>query len=253
MDYPSISVVIPSCHRPEFLAEAIAHVCKQTLKPNEIIVVFDQDEREPLAGLVDIPLITTVTGGGAGASMSRNIGAGIADSTWLAFLDDDDWWLPDYLETVHAAALMQQANMVCASFLASIDGKLQVEKSAPVDLANADFFTSNPGLRGSNCFIKKSLFESIGGFEHNFLAFNDVDFGIRLAAAHSLAYVCVSKRLVVIRKHSGPRISGRDSTVIAAAIQQFYERYQQKMSNNQKIGFRNRIKHYWNTEVKNDL
>lgn len=252
MNNDSISVVIPSRRRPEFLTEALTYVGKQSRKPDEIIVVFDQEAPDRILSPHAIPLRIKVTGGGFGASASRNFGAKMATSVWLAFLDDDDWWLPSYLETVLTAANSRHANIVCTSFLASIDRQLEPEKLAPINLADADFFSSNPGLRGSNLFIKKEIFNAVGGFDEKLLAFNDVDFGIRLAQLDRLNYIGIEQRLVVIRKHSGLRISGSGSAVIADAIKLFYRRYKQDMSPEQKTAFLQRIKRYWNMELSHD-
>jgi glycosyltransferase involved in cell wall biosynthesis len=40
------------------------------------------------------------TGGGKGASFARNIGMGKSKSNWIAFLDDDDYWLPNHIESL---------------------------------------------------------------------------------------------------------------------------------------------------------
>ncbi|PVE14651.1 glycosyltransferase family A protein [Arthrobacter sp. Bz4] len=96
-----VSIVIPSTGR-ETLARAISGVRTQTISNQlEIIVVFDvpfsELHPEAVAAAEGADLVR-YTSGRMGASEARNIGVESASSPWIAFLDDDDFWLPRKLE-----------------------------------------------------------------------------------------------------------------------------------------------------------
>lgn len=97
----AISVVIPTRGRPDSLAKALASVVGQTMPPAEIVVVADGPEEDTVAMLRDsgiAGLRTIEIDVPGGASAARNAGVLAATGEWIAFLDDDDEWLPRKLE-----------------------------------------------------------------------------------------------------------------------------------------------------------
>lgn len=101
MILPSVSVVIPTRNRPHLVCRAVESVLTQTFSAIETIVVIDGPDEETVKVLQQIadPRLRTVTLpnslGGAGA---RNAGVDAARGMWIAFLDDDDEWLPEKIE-----------------------------------------------------------------------------------------------------------------------------------------------------------
>jgi glycosyltransferase involved in cell wall biosynthesis len=96
---PLITVVIPTCNRPELLQRAIASVIAQTLTALEIIVVINGSDTVTASVLNNIndPRLQWLQISESGASHARNAGVNCANSNWIAFLDDDDEWLPEKL------------------------------------------------------------------------------------------------------------------------------------------------------------
>lgn len=96
-----VTVVIPTIGRAS-LSVAIGSVLAQTTPPREIIVVFDGPPANAPEVSVEgnaAPCRVLATGGGAGAAGARNLGMSAARGAFVAFLDDDDTWLPHHLET----------------------------------------------------------------------------------------------------------------------------------------------------------
>lgn len=101
-DAPLFSVIIPTHERPAMLAEAVASVLGQTLVDWELIVVDDGSPTKPeLRADPRIRMLTNAESRGPAAS--RNRGIEVATGHFLAFLDDDDVWVPQRLERALAA------------------------------------------------------------------------------------------------------------------------------------------------------
>jgi glycosyltransferase involved in cell wall biosynthesis len=96
---PLISVVIPTFNRPDLLRRAIESALAQTLADIEVLVVIngpDNQTREGLKSIQDDRLqILQIPE--SGASLARMAGVNAANSDWIAFLDDDDSWMPEKL------------------------------------------------------------------------------------------------------------------------------------------------------------
>ncbi|MEY3895099.1 MAG: hypothetical protein RLZZ214_618 [Verrucomicrobiota bacterium] len=95
---PAISVVIPTFNRAKVVSAAIESVFAQSHPAAEIIVVDDgssDDTRQVLASYGD--RIRAISQENGGLSAARNTGIRAATSEWVAFLDDDDAYVPERL------------------------------------------------------------------------------------------------------------------------------------------------------------
>jgi hypothetical protein len=95
-----VSVIIPTVRRPVLVRRAVDSVRRQTHAGLEIIVIIDgPDEATRLAlGAIDEPRMRVLLNAVAeGPGPARNRAAAQARGEWVAFLDDDDEWLPDKL------------------------------------------------------------------------------------------------------------------------------------------------------------
>jgi glycosyltransferase involved in cell wall biosynthesis len=104
---PVISVVIPTIRRPDLVLRALASALGQSFREIEVIVVVDGIDHPTMAALdsvTDSRLVVVVNPDSRGAAAARNIGAERARGQWLAFLDDDDLWLPHKLQAQLAFA-----------------------------------------------------------------------------------------------------------------------------------------------------
>ena len=95
----SISVIIPTFNRILSVERAIISVNKQTLPPQEIIVI-DNGSTDGTSNYLKkkFPNLKIVYETKKGVSSARNRGIIEAKSFWIAFLDSDDEWLPKKLE-----------------------------------------------------------------------------------------------------------------------------------------------------------
>jgi glycosyltransferase involved in cell wall biosynthesis len=100
-DRPAVSVVIPTYRRPHLVPHAVRSALAQTAGDLEVIVVIDgrdDETRDALGAIADPRLSLLVPDRHLGNADARNAGVARAHGSWIAFLDDDDTWLPPKLE-----------------------------------------------------------------------------------------------------------------------------------------------------------
>ncbi len=110
-----VSVVIPTLRRSNLILRAVASVLNQTYKQIEIIVVVDGPDEatiDVLRTVNDPRLQVVVNPRSLTAAGARNVGAAHASGEWIAFLDDDDEWLPSKIEKQIAFASDHDAVLI---------------------------------------------------------------------------------------------------------------------------------------------
>src|SRR5262245_29216969 len=98
---PKVSVIIPTHNRAEFLRSAITSVLNQTFQDFEIIVVDDastDNTSEVVTYFGDKRIKYMRNNINKGDAGTRNVGVVNSNCTYIAFLDDDDEWLPNKLQ-----------------------------------------------------------------------------------------------------------------------------------------------------------
>jgi glycosyltransferase involved in cell wall biosynthesis len=129
---PAISVVIPCYNGARFLREALDSVLAQTHPAREVIVVDDGSTDDSAAVAASYgPPVRVIRQPNQGESVARNRGIDAAEGDWVAFLDADDWWLPEKLEE-QAKLMGPEVGAVCSGNSASYpDGREDLHFSRP--------------------------------------------------------------------------------------------------------------------------
>jgi glycosyltransferase involved in cell wall biosynthesis len=98
---PTVSIVIPTYNRADYLLEAIKSVFNQTFNDYEIIIVDDgstDNTRETLQPFIDNGQVQYIYQENSNKSAARNNGISKSSGKYIAFLDSDDIFLPLKLE-----------------------------------------------------------------------------------------------------------------------------------------------------------
>jgi len=183
---PRVSIIIPVYQGDRFLAEAIESVLNQTYTNYEIIVVDDgstDNSREVLLPYLD--KIRYVYQENQGVAAARNRGIKIARGEFIAFLDQDDFWLPDKLALQVACFNAQPELGIVHCGWRRVDaigeplGDVKPWENVPV-LDLAGWLQWMPILLSAMIF-KREMLEHIGGLDTRFKQACDVDLVQRLA------------------------------------------------------------------------
>ena len=180
-----ISVVIPAYNgTSRYLEAAIRSVLAQSYADYEIIVVDDASQDRTDALVHSIPQARYIRHSqNAGQAAARNTGARLAESPYLAFLDQDDLWEPTFLE--ETLAVLEPAT---GAALVHCDGYQVNERNEILeyDAAMKDQRSITQLLRGghdaatSGSLFRKACFDAVGGYDAGLSIWEDIDLAIRL-------------------------------------------------------------------------
>tara|TARA_B100001063_G_C16774100_1_gene563814 strand:- start:1203 stop:1919 length:717 start_codon:yes stop_codon:yes gene_type:complete len=218
-----ISVIIPSYNRFKFLLKALESVRNQTYKNIEIIIVNDCSTQEEyynykFEGCIVIHLDKNSKarfGHASPGGFQRSMGMKIASGDYIAFLDDDDHWLPDKLEKQVTAMITSRCLISSTdgligngpydktkkyriynkeNYLGTIKnifarkGKQDLMKDGFPLIWNEEFLKVHNCAIASSIMIHKSLIEKIGYFSNQLWA-PDYDYWLRAVKHTDLVYV----------------------------------------------------------------
>lgn len=186
---PTIAVIVVTRDRPRLLADALRSVAIQTPAPRELRVANDGadsiEDAIDAAGVLELTVLP-VQVGNAGAA--RNRAAAGAHAEVLAFLDDDDRWLPGHLAGLTEAfrdPATQLAYRDCAVVRERIgpDGARTEQDRRTIALEwDPEVMRVNDFVPPSACAIRRSAFQRWGGFDESFAFSEDWDLLLRAAA-----------------------------------------------------------------------
>ncbi len=194
---PRVSVIIPTRNRAQLLGTAIASVIRQTFQDFEIIVVDDASDdatESVVRALVDDRIRYFKHSTRRNVSAARNTGVVGSRGEFLAFLDDDDEWLPTKLE--------RQVNLLdqCAPVVGGVyTGFVMVDRMAG-DVLGA-IVPSKAGhilheLCRHNCIgtastmvLRRKCLEEVGLFDETVHFGEEYDMWIRVARRFEFTYL----------------------------------------------------------------
>jgi glycosyltransferase involved in cell wall biosynthesis len=220
-----VSIIIPTHDRPQMLKEAVESVFGQTFQDFEIIIVLNGASAESVAMGRELgrhPKIKVVEMTDSTLAASRNYGLSFVASEWVAFLDDDDIWLPEKLEVQLAAAESSGADLVSCDFTAfNKDGEIAGAGLEPLPngLGFAEALMLDNFLSGGSAvLVKARAIRNRGGFDASLRGCEDWDMWRRLAWDGVFHHV--DRPLVRYRRH-GSNMTDRSELVLQAETQHF--------------------------------
>lgn len=244
-----ISVIIPLYNKEQSIARTLQTVLNQTFQDYEIIIVNDGSTDNSLEETrkVSDSRIRIINQENAGVSAARNRGIEEAKYDLIAFLDADDEWMPDYLETQYK---LYKKYPECEVFACNYEfrdnsGKIThtIIKKLPFtgeDGILTNYFEvascSHPPIWTSAVAVKKNAIENIGGFPVSIKSGEDLLTWARLAARYKIAYstkisatYCIRREnledLDTVRKSAPADLKTTHDKVGAGLLELYHEGY----------------------------
>jgi O-antigen biosynthesis protein len=230
---PMVSVIVPTHNRPDRLREALASIQAQTYQDFEIIIVNDGavDVAPVIAGLNNGGRITCITHDrNRGLAAARNTGIRVAKGKYIAYLDDDDRYLPNHLETL--VAFLESSECKAAytdawRIYEKNDNGRYVEAGRDLpysyDFSPGDLLVSNyfPVL----CVMhERACIDEVGGFDESLFAHEDWDLWIRMATRYPFTHLKQITAEFTWRMDGSSMTSGSRDTY-ARTTQIIYRKY----------------------------
>lgn len=195
---PMVSVIVPTFNRPQFLEKALLSILNQTYKNFEIIVVNDGgcDVENAIAKLnITGAIVYVRLAKNTERSVARNVGIKIARGKYIAYLDDDDLFYPDHLDTL-VRALQSGAQKVAYTDACRALQHLENNEYKTIErqLLYSNDFTKEALLVDNQfpnlcCMHEKSCLDEVGLFDETLQTHEDWDLWIRLSRKYDFIHV----------------------------------------------------------------
>lgn len=203
-----VSVVIPLYNKAEYIRRALDSVMAQGHQDFEIVVVDDgsTDNGAEVVSEYEDPRIRLIRQPNAGVSAARNAAVRAATSEFIALLDADDEWKPDFLETVLGLhAQFPQAGICGTAYVEIHPGGSLRHQNIPNEVAVnkdgslIDFFTfslsAEQPCNASSSLLRREVLLAVGGFPENLVRLEDTVTLFAIALRHPVAYSPVAKAI----------------------------------------------------------
>lgn len=195
---PFFSIIIPLYNKEAFIENTIKSVLSQTFTDFEVIVVNDgstDKSLEKINGIKDSRILIS-NQENSGASATRNKGLTLASSDYIAFLDADDLWLEDHLQTLYTLIQDFPQAGIFASRYQLVFKNNHVSIPEFKDVANdfrgiiSDYFESSLNYAvatSSSIVVPSKIFKELGHFKTYISSGQDTDMWLRIALKYPVA------------------------------------------------------------------
>lgn len=208
-DKPLVSIIVPTFNRPHLVGNAIQSILNQTYPNVEIVVVNDCGS--PVEDIIfnfntNNSIAYTRLAKNAGLAAARNTGIRMAKGEFIGYLDDDDLFYPDHVETLvsflqanKAQVAYTDAYMACQSISNGIWETKERKLIYSSDFNNDIILIRN--LFPVLCIIhEKQCIDTVGGFDESLKTHEDWDLWIRMSRQYRMHHIKKITAEYVMRK-----------------------------------------------------
>lgn len=193
-----ITVVIPLYNKEPHIAKTLESVLAQTTPASDIVVVDDgsKDHGALVVARFADRGVRLIQQANQGESAARNTGIAATKTPYIAFLDADDWWLPEHLEKLYALiSAFPNVSMISTSHLIQRAGRVYRAKSSvqkgwsgEVDDFFAEYASGLSLINSSTACVRKEALLDVGGFPVGVRRGPDVMTWIKIALKYGFAH-----------------------------------------------------------------
>lgn len=249
-DKELVSAVITTHNRLAYLKRAIDSVFSQTYPNIECIVVSDNSNDgtdEYCQKRNDISYISIPKNESRGGNYARNLGIKSAKGKYVAFLDDDDAWLPTKIEK--QVSLLKEKKCECVYCLRIsekvVDGKVvgrSMEKTTYTLEGDISKKIFRHYITSTSCIlVTKSILDRIGGFDEGLFKIQEYELLIRISQLTHIYYYHGEPLVVYTQNISDKYRISNDPTKLPVARRYVEDKHKLLL---RRAGLYNRIIHY---------
>ncbi|WP_298392511.1 glycosyltransferase family A protein [Flavobacterium sp.] len=197
---PFFTVVIPLYNKEKYVENALKSILNQTFTDYEVLIINDcctDNSIEKILPFLSEKVKLIHHPKNKGLSASRNTGIENATSNYITFLDADDLWKTNFLQTIHRLIHnFPEAKIFATNYEEIYPTKTYKPYNGSSSLAEnyegyINFFKLNIGQgiynHGSVC-VHKEVYQKVGNYDENINFSEDIDFNIRANFHFKLAY-----------------------------------------------------------------
>ena len=195
-----VSVIIPTFNRSEKVCRAVSSLLSQTFTDFEVIVVDDCSDDETVYSLAQfqgkIRLIRHPKN--MGVSAARNTGIKASQGPLIAFLDSDDYWMPEKLETQVLFLRENPGISACQTDEIWIRNGARVNPMRKHIKPSGDIFEQSLKLclvSPSAVMLRRPLIDCVGLFDEELPVCEDYDLWLRISCEYPIHLI--EKKLVI--------------------------------------------------------
>lgn len=228
-NHPVFSIITPTCRRPSLLKRAINSVKNQTYSDYEHIIIDDANDPETkttINELHDGKIIFHQHLIPRGAAGAYNSGIKLSSGKFILFLDDDDEYLPTFLEKMffHFSRCDSKVGFIWTGILMVRDNDSGEEKMY-TKIWPSRFTVKEKGLveattigNGYGLCVRRECVESIGLYDESFTMGHDADYLIRLARKYD--FETIPSALVKIHQHGSFQLTSEKNNLLRLDIRE---------------------------------
>lgn len=200
-----VTVVVPAYNAAPYLAVTLQSLQQQTQVPERVVVV-DDGSTDDTAAIAERFGATVVRQQQKGPGAARNRGLEVATSEFVAFLDADDWYVPDKLERSIELLTELRAGCVCTDAWVVRGERIEARKNAnryvPAVLTIEHLLRENPVVC-STVVARRDAVLGAGRFDEHpdLVATEDFDLWLRMSQREPIAYL--PQPMTFYRVHAG--------------------------------------------------
>lgn len=230
---PQVSVIIPACNGQAHIADAISSVLQQSYSDFELLVVDDGSTDDTAAIVRSFgPAVHYRHKKNGGPGSARNAGIAHATGEFIAFLDQDDLWLPNRLaEQVPILQQDAQLGLVFSDAVFETTMAQKEQNSFSIDKPYRghvfqELFCNN-FIRNVTVLVRKTCFDRLGLMDESgsMMITDDYNMWLRVAAHYAITFV--DKPLARCRWHEENLSADGERAYLdtMAALQNVLERH----------------------------
>ncbi len=222
---PAVSIVIPVYNASRSIGDTLSTVVAQTRTDYEVLLVDDGSIDAPELEQAISPWqhrIRLFRQQNAGAGAARNVGLAHARARYIAFLDADDGWMPEFLER-QTGLLDSRRDVDMVWSNGWIRGNTPLAGRTYFESTNSRAVPTFQSLLLQTCtvltssvVIRRPVLEAVGGFDRRLRRGQDFDLWLRLA--HRGASMAARTEPLVWRRVHDNNLSGDTLTELRRAI-----------------------------------